>query len=114
MVLTSSCKVAKLCPQAHTQLHCVVQFLGDRRPSEAIVSGVLVLVAAAGCLPLVLRYYDHAPGVKRTLVLAASAGMLLILLRPPLPMKVGMRCAHSHVHGGLCPGSRVQWLQPNF
>jgi hypothetical protein len=43
---------------------------------------------AAGCLPLVSRYYSQSVVAKRAVMLAAAFGLLLILLRPPLPIRV--------------------------
>lgn len=79
----------------------ILQFLLNRRPSEALAFGVLVLCSAAGCLPLVMRYYSGSAGAKRALVLAITLGMLLVLLRPPLPLRGGAKCPHLPL--GLCP-----------
>ena len=72
-----------------------------RRPSEALMAGLLLLVAALGCLPLVQRYYPHSQPAKRALLLATALAALLILLRPPLPIRGGAECPRLPM--GLCP-----------
>ncbi len=66
-----------------------------------------VLCVAAGCLPLVSRYYSQAVAAKRAVMLTAAFGLLLILLRPPLPIRVS---------GGLaglgCRRELWGWGQP--
>ncbi|KAI3433444.1 hypothetical protein D9Q98_003258 [Chlorella vulgaris] len=80
----------------------IAQFVLDRRPSEALVAGLLVLCMALGCLPLVQRYYPHSQGAKRALLLAATLAALLVLLRPPLPIRGGAECPPG-LPLGLCP-----------
>lgn len=46
------------------------------------------LCVAAGCLPLVSHYYSGSAAAKRGILLTAAFGLLLILLRPPLPIRV--------------------------
>jgi hypothetical protein len=57
---------------------------------------------ALGCLPLVQRYYPHSQGAKRALLLAATLAALLVLLRPPLPIRGGAECPPG-LPLGLCP-----------
>ena len=73
----------------------------SRRPSEALATGALLVAIVLGCLPLVTRYYKSNAQVKRTLVLTAAAGLLLMLLRPPLPVSGGAEC--PRLPFGLCP-----------
>ncbi|EFN59471.1 expressed protein [Chlorella variabilis] len=80
----------------------IARFVLDRRPSEALVAGLLVLCMALGCLPLVQRYYPHSQGAKRTLLLATALAALLVLLRPPLPIRGGAECPPG-LPLGLCP-----------
>ncbi|PSC73750.1 no exine formation 1 [Micractinium conductrix] len=79
----------------------IARFALDRRPSEALMAGLLLLVAALGCLPLVQRYYPHSQPAKRALLLATALAALLILLRPPLPIRGGAECPRLPM--GLCP-----------
>lgn len=58
------------------------------RPSEAVLLGGLLLAAALGCAPIAARQFPGAAGARRALALGASAGALMLLLRPPLPAQV--------------------------
>jgi hypothetical protein len=78
-------------------LHMVL----NRRPSEALATGALLLCASLGCVPLVSRYYKGSQQAKRALLLTAAAGLLLVLLRPPLPVSGGAECPKMPF--GLCP-----------
>ena len=86
---------------ARFALFDVVAYCLGRRPSEALMAGVLVLAAAGGCLPLVRRYYSHSAPARRALLLAAAAGLLLTIMRPPLPIAGGAEC--PRLPFGLCP-----------
>ena len=55
---------------------------------QGLVVGVLLLLVAAGCQPLVLRHFGHSSVGKRLVAVTAAAGVLLVLLRPPMPVKV--------------------------
>lgn len=79
----------------------IAQFVLDRRPSEALMAGLLLLLCALGCLPLVQRYYPHSQQAKRALLLAVALAALLALLRPPLPIRGGAEC--PDLPFGLCP-----------
>ena len=50
--------------------------------------GVLLLAVAAGWVPLVVRFYSGGQAGPRAVALLASAGAVLIMLRPPLPAQV--------------------------
>ena len=50
--------------------------------------GVLLLLVAAGCQPLILRHFGHSFLGKRLVAVTAAAGVLLVLLRPPMFVKV--------------------------
>ena len=50
--------------------------------------GALLLAVAAGWIPLVARFYSGSTAAARAVALVAAAGALLIMLRPPLPVKV--------------------------
>lgn len=79
----------------------IAQFVLDRRPSEALMAGLLLLLCALGCLPMVQRYYPHSQQAKRALLLAVALSALLMLLRPPLPIRGGAEC--PDLPFGLCP-----------
>lgn len=78
-----------------------LQWATSSRPSEAVAAGALLLVAAAGCVPMVSRHYPTAPGPRGCLIGAASVAALLVLLRPPFPVRTGAKC--PHLPFGLCP-----------
>ena len=66
----------------------VLQRLNGGRPTEALLLGCLLLGAGIGCMPLVLLQHSQSQLARRALVLVAALGMLLVMLRPPLPAKV--------------------------
>ncbi|WPT14438.1 hypothetical protein PSENEW3_00000568 [Picochlorum sp. SENEW3] len=78
-------------------LHIVL----DRKPSEALAAGSLLLAIAVGLLPMINAYYAQYEGPRRAAVLIGSFGLLLILLRPPLPIKGGAECPKLPL--ALCP-----------
>ena len=55
---------------------------------QGLVLGVLLLLVAAGCQPLIFRHFGHSFVAKRLVAVTAAAGVLLVLLRPPMPVKV--------------------------
>lgn len=67
----------------------LVQYVLGGRPEEGVVMGALLLAMAAGNAPLVMRFFAGTPGPPRLLALVATAGVLLMVVRPPLPLKVG-------------------------
>jgi hypothetical protein len=73
----------------------------DRKPSEALAAGSLLLAFACGLFPMVSTYYRDQNLPKRVTVLMASLGLLLVLLRPPLPIKGGAECPKLPL--ALCP-----------
>ena len=78
-----------------------LHILLDRKPSEALAAGSLLLAIAVGLLPMINTYYRQGEGPRRVAVLIGSLGLLLILLRPPLPIKGGAECPKLPL--ALCP-----------
>lgn len=66
----------------------VVRWAVEGRPSESLLLGLLLLTAALGCAPLARLLFPGAAGAQRALVMGITGGLLLVLLRPPLPIKV--------------------------
>eukprot|EP00887_Chlorella_sp_A99_P005591 scaffold1.g5591.t1 len=68
-----------------------------------MAAAVVLAVAAArfALFDIVQRYYSHSADAKRTLLLAAAFGLLLAIMRPPLPLAGGARCPRLPL--GLCP-----------
>ena len=58
------------------------------RPSESTLFGVLLLVAAAGCIPLLIGRCKLWRQGRKFATFLGIAGLLLILLQPPLPFRV--------------------------
>lgn len=71
----------------------VVRWAVEGRPSESLLLGLLLLTAALGCAPLVQLLFPAAAGPQRALVVGIIGGLLLVLLRPPLPIQVP---PHTH------------------
>jgi hypothetical protein len=86
---------------ARYAIYDILHMVLNRRPSEALATGALLLAASLGCIPLVSRYYKGLQQAKRALLLTAAAGLLLMLLRPPLPVSGGAECPKMPF--GLCP-----------
>ncbi len=82
----------------------VLQRLNGGRPTEALLLGCLLLGAAIGCMPLVLLQHSQSQLARRALVLTAALGMLLVMLRPPLPAKV---CPSSSTTAYIISESRM-------
>ena len=57
-------------------------------PQEALLAGCLLLTVAAGWVPLVARFYSGSGFGAKAVAMVAAAGMLVIMLRPPLPIQV--------------------------
>lgn len=73
----------------------------DRKPSEALAAGSLLLMLAMGMMPIVSVYHKNVPSAKRAVILTGALGLLLVLLRPPLPIKGGAECPKLPL--ALCP-----------
>ncbi len=87
-----------------SQVFDALHILLDRKPSESVAAGALRVAAAAGWIPMVATYYNAVKASalpKRAVVLVGSLGLLLILLRPPLPIKGGAECPKLPL--ALCP-----------
>ncbi len=81
-----------------------LHILLERKPSESVAAGSLLLATAAGWVPMVMTYFGAEKASsrpKRAVVLVGSLGLLLILLRPPLPIKGGGECPQLPL--ALCP-----------
>lgn len=65
-----------------------LQFMSGGRPEEGLVMGALLVAVAVGSMPLVFKFFNTTPGPPRVLALVGAAGLLLMLLRPPLPLRV--------------------------
>ncbi len=75
------------------------------RPEEGLVMGALLAAVAVGSMPLVFKFFNGTPGPPRALALLAASGLLLMILRPPLPLRVRLRLRSVH-------SCRFWWLHP--
>eukprot|EP00898_Chlorokybus_atmophyticus_P000526 jgi/Chlat1/1474/Chrsp12S02013 len=66
------------------------------RPSEGTLAGTLLLLTAAGLFPLVTVHYPQQQGFRRAVVLLGAAGVMFILLKPPLPDLLGLVWDREH------------------
>lgn len=57
-------------------------------PSAGALTGALIIALALAQLPLVQQRYPHSQSAKRLLASVAALGLLLAILKPPLPAKV--------------------------
>ena len=76
------------------------------RPAEGTLVGALLLVAAGGCTPLLTRHYPQWREGRRWLGLAAVAGLLLTVLRPPLPLQA-CSCCMAGIGAAYTLGLRI-------
>ncbi|MEW5314894.1 MAG: hypothetical protein WDW38_006356 [Sanguina aurantia] len=86
---------------ARFALFDLVQWVLSARPSEGLLLGVLLCALAAGLAPFVRQCYPTDAAALRTLATLAVAGVLLLLLQPPLPLRGGARCPRLPL--ALCP-----------
>jgi len=73
----------------------------DRKPPESLVGGVLLLAWAFGVFPLTAKHSKESDTPKKMVIILGSFGVLMILLRPPLPIKGGAECPNLPM--ALCP-----------
>lgn len=96
-----ACAVVLSTVAARFAVFDVLHTLTNRKPSEALAAGTLLIISSLGCVPLVFRYYRSVFWAKRTLLLVGALGVSLALLRPPLFVRGGAQC--PHLPFGLCP-----------
>lgn len=99
----------------------VLHLLNGGRPTEAVLLGCLLLGVALGCAPILVLQYSQAQLGYRALMLTAALGMLLMMLRPPLPTKVRLlKCpfcafackasSYSSAHGCRSTKIGLRWV----
>ena len=79
----------------------VLQVILGRRPSEGLLLGSLLILSSCACVPLVRTHFPLSQGARRTLISALAAGLVIALVRPPLPIAGGARCPRLPFE--LCP-----------
>jgi len=77
----------------------IVFAITGHRPSDAVLFGGLLIASAGSCTPLVWRHYHNSASAKQFLVLTLVAGVMLVVLRPPMPWKgaIGLWYDAEHV-----------------
>lgn len=78
-----------------------LQMLLDRKPSESLVAGVLLLAFVLGVFPSATKYCDGMQFPRKVIIVLGSLGALMVMLRPPLPIKGGSECPNLPL--ALCP-----------
>uniref|UniRef100_A0A1D1ZJZ2 No exine formation 1 n=1 Tax=Anthurium amnicola TaxID=1678845 RepID=A0A1D1ZJZ2_9ARAE len=68
-----------------------LQWWNGRPPSDGLLLGSYILLTGLACIPIVALHFSHVQSAKRFLVLVVSAGLLFILLRPPVPLSWAYR-----------------------
>ncbi|KAA6419880.1 MAG: hypothetical protein FRX49_10243, partial [Trebouxia sp. A1-2] len=70
-------------------------------PSAGLLAGASLVALALAQLPLLQQRYPHSQSARRAVAAMAAFGVLLALLRPPLPEKGFAVC--PNLPFGLCP-----------
>ena len=81
----------------HTLFGAVAELLSVR-PGEGVALGSLLLLLALALYPLVSTHFPGSSGGRQAMVLLVTAGMLLISLKPPLPLHAVCHPHHKHHH----------------
>ncbi|CAA6663960.1 unnamed protein product [Spirodela intermedia] len=68
-----------------------LQWLNGRPPSDGLLLGSYLLLTGLACTPIVALHFSHVQSAKRALVLLVSAGLLFVLLQPPVPLSWAYR-----------------------
>lgn len=74
---------------ARLLLFDVLQLVLGYPPRAGLLAGASLVALALAQIPLLQQRYPHAPSPRRAVAGVAALGVLLALLRPPLPEKVG-------------------------
>ena len=83
LLLTTSALV-----YARMVLYDELQLLLGYPPSAGVLTGALIIALALAQLPLVQQRFAHSQSAKRMVACLAAVGLLLAVLKPPLPDKV--------------------------
>jgi hypothetical protein len=76
-------------------------------PSAGLLAGASLVALALAQIPLLQQRYPHLQSARRAMAAVAAFGVLLALLRPQLPEKVGARLCCLVA---ICPAcARTQW-----
>ena len=76
---------------ARMVLYDELQLLLGYPPHAGVLMGALIVALALAQLPLLQQRYPHSQSAKRLVACLAAVGLLLAILKPPLPDKVSVR-----------------------
>ncbi len=76
-------------------------------PSAGLLAGASLVALALAQIPLLQQRYPHLQSARRAMAAVAAFGVLLALLRPPLPEKVGASLCCLLATRAAC--ARTQW-----
>jgi len=82
---------------ARYTLFDLIVLVTDHRPSESLVLGTVFVVTAFVAMALAERHYPNMPDPKRGVLMLMCVGLLLLLLRPPLPRALDAMWDTAHV-----------------
>ncbi|GAV80798.1 hypothetical protein CFOL_v3_24258 [Cephalotus follicularis] len=63
-----------------------LQWWNGRPPSDGLLLGFCIVLTGLACVPIVAMHFSHVLSAKRCLVLLVAAGLLFILMQPPIPL----------------------------
>ena len=87
---------------ARMVLYDELQLLLGYPPSAGVLTGALIIALAIAQLPLVQQRFAHSQSAKRMVACLAAVGLLLAVLKPPLPDKVSEYCFYSMFFLNMC------------
>ena len=71
-------------------LYDVLQLALGYPPSAGLLAGASLVALALAQIPLLQQRYPHSQSPRRAMAAVAAFGIMLALLRPPLPEKVSL------------------------
>lgn len=76
-------------------------------PSAGLLAGASLVALALAQIPLLQQRFPQSQSARRAMAAVATFGVLLALLRPPLPEKVG--ASLCCLHATCAARARTQW-----
>lgn len=77
---------------AHLVLFDVLMLVLGYPPGAGLLAGATLMALALAQIPLLQQRYPHSQSARRAMAAVATFGVLLAVLRPPLPEKVHISC----------------------
>lgn len=68
-----------------------LQFWNGRPPSDGLLLGFCILSIGLACVPIVAFHFSHVLTAKRCIALVVAAGLLFIVMQPPIPLSLTYR-----------------------